>query len=69
MLARGGTDLLLAGHIHSLYETTMAGIPTWVSGNGGVAHGAAWDGSDLHYLAIAVDPLAGTVGVKPVNVR
>ena len=68
-LARGGVDVLLAGHIHTLIETSMAGIPTWISGNGGVERGAAWDGSDMHYLAVSVDPVAGTVAVEPVHVK
>jgi Icc protein len=69
VLARGGTDLLLAGHIHTLIETEMAGIPTYVSGNGGVERSAAWDGSDMHYLEITVDPAAGTVRALPVHVK
>jgi 3',5'-cyclic AMP phosphodiesterase CpdA len=68
MLVRGGTDLLLAGHIHTLRPTSQAGIETWISGNGGVELGAKFDGSDMHYLAVTVDPLAGTVDVEPVLV-
>jgi Icc protein len=69
VLARGGTDLLLAGHIHTLIETEMAGIPAVVSGNGGVGRGAAWDGSDMHFLEVSVDPAAGTVEARPVHVE
>jgi len=29
-----GADLVLNGHIHASYETTIGGIPTWVVGNG-----------------------------------
>jgi len=67
-LVRGGTDLLLAGHIHTLRSTSEAGIETWISGNGGVELGAKFDGSDLHYLAVTVDAPAGTVDVEPVLV-
>lgn len=67
-LVRGGTDLLLAGHIHTLRQTSQAGIQTWISGNGGVELGARFDGSDLHYLAVTVDAPAGTVTVEPVLV-
>jgi hypothetical protein len=67
-LVRGGADLLLAGHIHTLRQTSQAGIETWISGNGGVERGMKFDGSDLHYLAVTVDPLADTVDVTPVLV-
>jgi len=67
-LVRGGTDLLLAGHIHTLRQTSQAGIAAWISGNGGVELGAKFDGSDMHYLAVTVDALAGRVGVEPVLV-
>lgn len=68
MLVRGGTDLLLTGHIHTLRPTSQAGIETWISGNGGVEPAAKFDGTDMHYLAVTVDPLAGTVDVEPVLV-
>jgi 3',5'-cyclic-AMP phosphodiesterase len=67
-LVGGGTDLLLTGHLHTLRHTSQAGIETWISGNGGVERGVKWDGSDLHYLAVTVDPLAETVDVQPVLV-
>jgi Icc protein len=65
-LVKGGADLLLAGHIHTLRQTSQAGIETWISGNGGVERGTKFDGSDLHYLVVTVDPLADTVVVTPV---
>jgi hypothetical protein len=68
MFARGGTDLLLTGHIHTLRPTSQAGIETWISGNGGVELEAKFDGTSVHYLAVTVDPLAGTVDVEPVLV-
>jgi Icc protein len=68
MLVGGGTDLLLAGHIHTLRPTSQAGIETWISGNGGVELSAKFDGTEMHYLAVTVDPLAGSVDVEPVLV-
>lgn len=68
MLARGGTDLLLTGHIHTLQVTTQAGIPTWVSGNGGVERSAKLDGTGVHYLAVTVDADADSISVEPVMV-
>jgi 3',5'-cyclic-AMP phosphodiesterase len=68
MLARGGTDLLLTGHVHTLKHAANAGIQTWVSGNGGVRLGTRFDGSDLHYLSVSVDPEADRVDVQPLLV-
>lgn len=68
ILARGGTDLLLTGHIHTLQVTTQAGIPTWVSGNGGVERSATLDGTGVHYLAVTVGGDADSVSVEPVMV-
>lgn len=67
-LVRGGADLLIAGHIHTLRSTSQAGIETWISGNEGVELGAQFDGSDMHYLAVTVDALGNTVDVEPVLV-
>lgn len=66
LLASGGTDLLLAGHIHTLRLTWQAGIETWISGNGGYGSGAAFDGTGPHFLAVTVDPARGVVAVDPV---
>jgi predicted phosphodiesterase len=66
ILARGGTDLILAGHIHTLRATWQAGIETWISGRGGVSRGTAFDHSQTHYLAVTVDPEQNTIAVDPV---
>ena len=69
MLADGGADLLLCGHLHTLRFSSAGGVPTVVSGAGGVGFTMRLDGSDLHYLAIDADPgrEALTVGVAEVR--
>jgi 3',5'-cyclic-AMP phosphodiesterase len=66
ILAKGGTDLILAGHMHTLRVTSQAGIETWISGNGGVSRGSRFELSDIHYLAITVDPDREAITVEPI---
>jgi 3',5'-cyclic-AMP phosphodiesterase len=57
MLAAGGVDLTLYGHIHSYYAFENAGIPAYITGGGG-AWPELWDGVGRHFLAVDVDPAA-----------
>ncbi len=68
-LSSGGADLLLSGHLHTLRFSSMAEVPTVVSGCGGVGFGMRLDGSDLHYLAIDVDPGREALTIGLVEVR
>ncbi|MGI5861725.1 MAG: metallophosphoesterase family protein [Myxococcales bacterium] len=68
-LSSGGTDLLLNGHLHTLRFSSMADVPTVVSGCGGVDFGMRLDGSDLHYLAIDADPGREELTIGLVEVR
>lgn len=68
-LSAGGVDALFAGHLHTLDFSGAAGVPIVVSGNGGVGFEAKWDGSSLHYLAVAVDPASGKVEISVVAVE
>jgi 3',5'-cyclic-AMP phosphodiesterase len=66
-LARGGVDLILAGHLHSYYAFETAGIPTYVSGGGGAIPDRL-DGIRRHYLTIDVDPATGLFQTAVVRV-
>ncbi len=56
-LVKGGVDLTLYGHIHTLIEFENAGIPAYVSGGGG-ADPMLLDGIDRHFLVLDVDDRA-----------
>ena len=63
-LAEGGVDLNVYGHLHTLFATEQAGIPTYVSGGGGAIQ-ETMDGIERHFLAVDVDP---TQGIREVGV-
>ena len=66
-LVKGGVDLTLYGHIHTLIEFENAGIPAYVSGGGG-ADPMLLDGIDRHFLVLDVDDRAiQNVGVVRVD--
>jgi Icc-related predicted phosphoesterase len=67
MLARGGVDLTLYGHIHSYYSFWNAGIPAYISGGGG-ALPERFDGIGRHFLVIDADPVANVVEAHAVRV-
>jgi hypothetical protein len=69
-LARGGVDLTLYGHIHSLYEFDNAGIPARISGGGG-AWPERFDGIGRHFLVVTIDPAQAateTGGIASIEV-
>jgi hypothetical protein len=63
----GRVDLTVYGHIHSYYAFQNAGIPAFISGGGG-AYPETFDGVGRHYLAVDVDPGAGTVRTSVVRI-
>lgn len=67
VLAAGGVDLTLYGHIHSYYQFDNAGIPAFISGGGG-AKDEKLDGIGRHFLVIDADPQAQTLDVQRVDV-
>lgn len=67
MLARGRTDVIFYGHIHSYYEFESAGIPAYISGGGG-ALPERFDGIGRHFLVVDADPDAGVTAVRRVDV-
>jgi hypothetical protein len=67
MLAAGGVDMTLYGHIHSYYEFHNAGIPARISGGGG-AIPERFDGVGRHFVVIDVDPREGIQSTQPVQV-
>jgi len=67
LLAEGGVDLTLYGHIHSYYTFTNAGIPAYIAGGGG-GPDEKLDGIYRHYLAIDVDPALGVTRVELVRI-
>ncbi|MBI4704851.1 MAG: metallophosphoesterase [Deltaproteobacteria bacterium] len=67
MLARGGVDLTLYGHIHGYYSFENVGIPAFVSGGGG-AFEEKLDGVGRHFLLVDVDPDRGVSAVRRVDV-
>jgi 3',5'-cyclic AMP phosphodiesterase CpdA len=67
MLAAGGVDLTLYGHIHSYYSFWNAGIPAYISGGGG-AIPERFDGIGRHFLVVDADPAEKEVKVRVVRV-
>jgi len=67
LLARGGVDLILYGHIHSYYAFGSFGIPAFISGGGGAFEEKA-DGIGRHFMVIDVDPERGITATKVVEV-
>lgn len=65
-LVEGGVDLALYGHIHTYTAFDHGGIRAFISGGGG-ALPERWDGIDRHFLMIAIDPVANTVGTVEVH--
>jgi Icc-related predicted phosphoesterase len=53
LLAGGGVDMTIYGHIHSFYAFANAGIPAYISGGGG-AIPERLDGIARHFLTIDV---------------
>jgi Icc protein len=66
MLAEGGVDLTLYGHIHTFVEYENAGIPAFISGGGGAAP-MLGDGIDRHFLVIDFDDAVQSVLVQRVD--
>jgi 3',5'-cyclic AMP phosphodiesterase CpdA len=67
MLAGGGVDLTLYGHIHSYYSFWNAGIPAYISGGGGSLP-ERFDGIGRHFLVLDADPAEKEVKVRVVRV-
>ena len=56
MLSEHQVDAVFAGHIHSYYAFTVAGVPVFISGGGGADPKELLDGIDRHYLTVDVTP-------------
>jgi 3',5'-cyclic-AMP phosphodiesterase len=54
LLAGGGVDVTIYGHVHSFYAYSNAGIPAYITGGGG-AIPERLDGIGRHYLAVDVE--------------
>ena len=67
LLARGGVDLTLYGHIHSYYRFDNAGIPALISGGGG-ALPERFDHVGRHFLVVEVGADGGYLGSRVVEV-
>jgi len=67
MLAGGGVDLTLYGHIHSYYAYENAGIPAYISGGGG-AIPEKLDGIGRHFLVVEADPPGAIASVAVVRI-
>lgn len=67
LLARGGVDLTLYGHIHSFYAFENAGIPAYISGGGGAVP-ERFDDMGRHFLVVDADAVRGIQGVRVVRV-
>ena len=67
LLAAGGVDLTLYGHIHSFYAFANAGIPAYISGGGGSIP-ERFDGIGRHYLTVDVDPERGVLQTAIVRI-
>jgi predicted phosphodiesterase len=66
LLARGGVDLTLYGHIHSYYSFINAGIDAHISGGGG-AIPERFDNIGRHFLVVEVAE-TGTFSTRVVRV-
>lgn len=55
LLARGGVDAAVYGHVHSLYSYSNAGVDAWISGGGG-ALPERLDGIGRHFLLADIGP-------------
>jgi 3',5'-cyclic AMP phosphodiesterase CpdA len=67
LLAGGGVDLTIYGHVHSYYAYSNAGIPAFITGGGG-AIPEQLDGIGRHFLIIDVDPASQQTSVGLVRV-
>jgi predicted phosphodiesterase len=67
MLAGGGVDLTLYGHIHTYYAFQNAGMPAFISGGGG-AIPERFDGIGRHFLTVDVDPQRGELQTAIVRI-
>jgi hypothetical protein len=67
LLARGGVDLTLYGHVHSFYAFENAGMPAYISGGGG-ALPERFDDMGRHFLVVDADAEQGIRGVRVVRV-
>jgi predicted phosphodiesterase len=67
MLAEGGVDLTLYGHIHTYFPFSNAGIPAHIAGGGG-AIPERFDGIGRHYVTVDVDPNLGIVQTGLVRI-
>lgn len=67
LLAEGGVDLTLYGHIHSYYAFSNANIPAYISGGGGSIP-ERFDGIGRHYLTVDVDPQRGVLATGIVRI-
>ncbi len=67
MLAKGGVDLTLYGHVHTYLTFTNAGIDAIISGGGG-----GWperlDGIGRHFVVLTLDPSDSTISRELVQV-
>jgi hypothetical protein len=67
LLAAGGVDLTLYGHIHSYYAFSNANIPAYISGGGGSIP-ERFDGIGRHYLTVDVDSERGVLATSLVRI-
>jgi 3',5'-cyclic-AMP phosphodiesterase len=68
LLAAGGVDLTVYGHVHSYYAFVNAGIPAFISGGGGGIP-ERLDGIARHYLTVDVDPVSQRSQVAVVRIE
>ncbi len=66
ILADGNVDVNFFGHIHTYYEYTNAGIPSYISGGGG-AIPDRFDNIGRHFLKVTVDPQSNSCSVKRID--
>jgi 3',5'-cyclic-AMP phosphodiesterase len=67
LLAAGGVDLTVYGHVHSYYAFVNAGIPAFISGGGGGIP-ERLDGIARHYLTVDIDPASQRSQVAVVRI-
>lgn len=68
LLAAGGVDLTIYGHVHSYYAFSNGGIPAFVTGGGG-AIPERLDGLGRHYLVVSVDPTEARLETSLVRIE